>query len=312
MVAATTTAPKTYTTDDRGRAQGARPTAIGLRTGDIAALNDFFRWHAARCGFRSGQGAFEASCWGMSGGGLPDQANEQMATVVTSRDYASARGVERALREMDRRGEGLHVTVLYLLYGEAPIGAREYAASFGDVWQIAHLTDAAELAREHYALHEGTDRESTIAAAFDESNDQRRQGLEVLFWECAKRIARLDDMLTNPRTKPATRLEVERRRDGWHRTMATTLHAYEGDGGRLRARLTALESADRELSTTSALRRRLRYAGPVDDKGRPNKDAHAAWISGKLAFTTEVRIEADRLRVRASTSYVQAREATAP
>lgn len=298
---------KTYTTE---RARVARPTTLGLSTGDIAQLKDFFRWHASTCGFRSGQGAFEASCHGITGGGAGNTVDEQLATTVDSRNYHDGRRVERALRLMTARGEGWAVTVLFLLYGEHPVGARDYAAAFADVWPIAHLTDAAEAVRETMALHEGNARDAAIDHAYDETEDQRLAGLETLFWECAGRIARCEAILASPRAKPLRRLEAEQKLDGWWKTAETTLKAFLGDGGRLRARLTAIGSADRELSAMSALRRRLRYSGPVDAKGKPNKDAFAAWEQAKAAWTASVRIEADQLRARASSAYRSAREAT--
>ncbi len=99
------------------------------------------------------------------------------------------------------------------------------------------------------------------------------------------------------------RLQAKERRieAGW-KVMGQIVDAVMYDGT-LRARLGAIESADREITIDDAIRDRMDT--PRKSQG---KAAHQAWKETREAFVTAVRIEANRMRREAHEAYRAARQ----
>lgn len=90
--------------------------------------------------------------------------------------------------------------------------------------------------------------------------------------------------------------------DEWDRTTS------EEGRGSLRARLGAITWTDRHITTEDAITARLTYRGRRDADGKPDPDAHAAWVATKAVFVETAMKQAISMKRRAHAAYRLAKE----
>lgn len=202
------------------------------------------------------------------------------------------RGVLRRARELYHAlcvMPSEHVTTLWLLCG--PRRPQEWDHVFGDLAPIVHLTSAAEEARERLATREGEAREEATERRWDGDED-----IAETFWMAAGDWMRLGEEIelrrANPRMRKPKSVAITERlvleRAWWRDVMKRVVE------GRLSARISALASADHELTTKDAIRRCLRAQGET-----------------KRLFVASATRHAVRMRIAAAVAFRGARRAVA-
>ena len=239
----------------------------------------------------------------------------------------ATRVLERLRRMIDKPSGWRHVEVLRRLCG--PRRAAADYATLGDVAPIATLTAAVAEARDALALAEGEARDERTAAAWDDNHPRLQRDTERRFWKAAgmpsqlrarAEASRAEALVAEAAGKGEARARLEASArwcetraalldDELPTTLAGLLYEYEiraanYEQGRLSARLSAMASADREITAEDALRVRLAPAAPHLPKA-----ARAAHDAARKAFAVEVRRQAERLRIAAAGAYREAAHA---
>jgi hypothetical protein len=305
----------------QGRTAPAIP--MGLTLLERGELEWFWNGYEADVGFRSSfqqmvvaivQGADEE--WGgipkVGGGGHDVDAqvyHDRMYGLHCHGVFRRADAIYRALKTMPEH----HLVVLYLLHGP---GRRNAPTNvFGDVAPIAHLTAAAEEARQAMAEREGAHREERADEGTAAAIEDHREGLARTFWEavgeyqaCERRLGELM-AIEEPTEKQRARIEAAQdRHRAWWSVCGKALVAYRDAGARApaarrSASSTAKASAARELTPQQAIRWKLDYHGPRGKDGKPQGDAKRAHDESRKAFIAAVKKDAERMKIAAANAY---------
>lgn len=313
---------KTFSTDGRE----PRPHPIGLTFRDADDLRFLFREYAGLIGMRSNFSSMQAPLEGVRGTNTSPESYDQLAGAVNS--ITRSKRAYRILVRMIERGDSRYVTVLHLVYGEPHPNAHD--AVFGkELAPLASMTEASEVAREELATREGERRSLRTVEACRVSTRSHRSRAELDRKKAARRVelireelAFLDEQRSersapmSPEQQQAENIHEEALREELAAresalTDATNSEvAWSGEPiNELRASLTALAQADREVTTEEALRYRLEYHGKRDPKGKPEKSSHEAWNASRREFVARVSSEARQLLIAACGAFRAASEA---
>lgn len=245
-----------------------------------------------------------------------DDVESRMVALVDSGSVRRAGVVRSALRQVHPR----HLVVLYRVCG--PRNGHAEHAVFGDLAPIADLTDAAETLRDHYALRLGVEREADVTATSAAALDALLEERAGWFWRAAQEEhdlrarayvsegrALLAETEAAERARLLARAERRRKEADLRRTeQGLALRAHEaavrdGARGSLSARLSALASADREISAADALSRRL----AEKPSATATKEARARHKAELASFVGDVAADAKKLWIAASLAYLAER-----
>lgn len=205
-----------------------------------------------------------------------------------------------------------HRDALYLMCGPRSSCA-EYKAEFGELAPLAELSETVEAAREALACDEGLVREAAVEAGLDAGDDALAELAET-FWDAVgeeraerAKVAELRRGLEKAAECPRADVH-EQIADGWRKVQANALASYTvrvsmDDSGRLSARLSALASADYELTAADALRHKL-TSQPSPGADKVQREAHA---EARKAFVRDVHRDIRNIWRRASEAYAAAR-----
>ena len=277
-------------------------------------LQRFFRSRESELGIRSNMGAQVNAL--LSGGGTHashDFDHAMVDLLDRNKTLGVFRAVWSALTAMERAGHSRLVVVLHLLYGHTR--APDFPAGhFGDVAAIAHLTDAAELAREELAAAESEVSMVRLSVAFDDAAlAARRDVIAEEFWREAVRHQTWSNLAAKLRARHVDELSVaaryqeamKRQNASWRR-LGALLDEYDREP-KTRALIGACAHADWSWTPRAAIKARLQYDGPRDEYGKPRKLAYEQWQRARDEWTSAVRIEATALRTQALEAYRDAR-----
>jgi hypothetical protein len=301
-------------------AKQTHTTSPGLGPMLRGGLEYYFREYAAQIGQRSTFSAMLAAWSGTLGGGAHNGVEDGMAEMLDRGVVRKGRDIYRALVVMAARGQSRELVVLHRLYG--PRNPLSEFPVFGDVAPVIDMTPVVDEYRDALALEEGERRGDHLALVYDaEAVNKWRVDLEAEMARVNGILDRLDERIEERQAIEHATVAISRtysdrrrqitaelieRRAGWHRFLADLEDRAERQDMRdpaLAARLSAMAGADREITHTEALRRRMTGAGPADPQAR------AAFQAARKAFVARARKEAERLRLDASNAYVEAREA---
>lgn len=302
------------------------------------------------CHYESSAGLKATHIEQLGGGGGSAERNDESAVALL--DSGATKRANRIRRALERMGDR-DVVVLYRLYG--PRNASAEGACFKALAPIADMTPAVDDAREEMALVSGEKRETAVDANFAVSHARRARMLERDFWRAARTIAGLDRRIaeaeegegprrrieilgdadafgpvTSGHQKSLDRLardvkgihELQAQRDAWQTVLGTALTHFEDamagrETSRLGATLSALCSADREITHADAIRAKL--APFPESKETPPEDKRAlkawtaarkverqAWDGARKAWVAEVVSQAMAIRKVASAAFLLA------
>lgn len=291
-------------------------------------LQRFFRSRESELGIASSFGAMVTAAMGGGGraehdhdGRIVNLLDRLLGKTDGERSYhghdSTFRHVWRALQSMDQAHLSNLVVVLHLLYGHTrepdfPGGV------FGDVAKIVHLTDAAESAREDFSAEEGSQSMLRLHVAFDlQSLAARRDIIAESFWRVAatharraRGAARLSKRHQDGLEPIASVHDAVQKRDASWRLLGVLLDEYDREP-KTRALHGACTHADRAWSSRDAVKARLEYNGPRDERGKPKATTYATWARERDEWVRTAKVEAERLRAHALTEYAHARSQVA-
>lgn len=334
--------PKTYSTESPKRPWlGDAPIQLRLTTAETSELQFFFGQYEAEIGWRSNCGPMldalissgkelAENPWlplfnekelaelekkmeptpAKVGAEGPRDMFDSMNEVIDRGIVRKGNRVYRVLQWMIAHGAAHEVTVLHRLYGPRDPNAR-YTV-FDDVAPLAEFTAAVESARQTLSVKLA---EARVAGFLG--------GREAHGATATKhRVDLLEAERKRLRGKGLTPAQVSWRKDVLRQLRSLKRQASEvaaspilqeslstEDAAIAQLRGAVAGSTLLEVTTADALRWRLDYHGKRGTRGRPDKDAFKAWQTERAVFVTDVRLEAERLRVAAANSYRAAKSA---
>ncbi len=278
-----------------------KPTGLRLSTDDVLALRYYFTSYEADIGVASTFGMAMAAWAGVfSGSGAP--FDDPFADIADRGIIKRANMVYRTLKRMCDRGEGRLVSALFLMFGY-PRPGTDYI-NFGDVAPLAPLTKAVEHAREELALANGLTQQGALEERWsDERIEEHRVGVASEFWATARRIGKLEARIAAGDTDIALANKLA----AWRNVLGKLLDAYHYDI-RLAATFTTLAAADKQATEAAAIAWKLNFRGRREPGGRPDADAHEAFLAARAEFIREVVKDATQLNIQAAHAYKRAKE----
>lgn len=256
-----------------------------------------------------------------AGGGGPNLVEEHAVRLADRKSTQTANRVRRALRHMIASGQDRDVVVLNKLHG--PTAPSRDMSVFGSLAMLVDMTEAVDAVRDELALQEGESRETKVGAELAQTLPEVRDHFAETFWSLVGRQLRDVDRLTRSVAQAARGqavgrrmapgiAELQKRVQAWPGVLAGVLERYRRADdyipqGSLLGRLSAMASADRELTHADALRHAMApYRGPRGPKGHPHTEAHAAWQTARDVFVSAAKTDALRLRADATRHYLVA------